>query len=294
MNVIEDFRKIKYRSRGKQTNYQKPTVNAMKDLEFKNSGKLTFLKEKTLHYLDSLSNTSSDGCPAAFEGGEKETPYETVETTKNSEGNDDEKKSHGSHNHGHGNGKCGGGHGHSHGKKDEKKDDHKHTADCKHDHDEEHSNKYLLNNYGGSDFGKPINRKTSQNNKESHGHSHAHGKCGGHDHKETIEILETETELNPDCCDEELNIVKLKQTPTICLLTENAAFQEKLKKGNSAMAKLKCVLIICVLFMIVEIVGGLISGSLAILTDAAHMASDIAGFGISMFSIWIARRPSST
>lgn len=29
------------------------------------------------------------------------------------------------------------------------------------------------------------------------------------------------------------------------------------------------------------------SGSLAILTDAAHLMSDVAGFGISMFSIWL-------
>jgi zinc transporter 2 len=40
----------------------------------------------------------------------------------------------------------------------------------------------------------------------------------------------------------------------------------------------------------VEIFGGLISGSLAILTDAAHMLSDVAGFLISMFSIWIGQR----
>jgi zinc transporter 2 len=39
--------------------------------------------------------------------------------------------------------------------------------------------------------------------------------------------------------------------------------------------------------MITEIVGGIMSGSLAILTDAAHLMSDVAGFGISMFSIWL-------
>ena len=44
---------------------------------------------------------------------------------------------------------------------------------------------------------------------------------------------------------------------------------------------------ICFLFMIVEIVGGIASGSLAILTDAAHMLSDVGGFIISMLSIWI-------
>ena len=64
-------------------------------------------------------------------------------------------------------------------------------------------------------------------------------------------------------------------------------FQEKLKAGNKAFRKLAIVVGICFIFMIVEITGGIISGSLAILTDAAHMLSDVGGFGISMVSIWI-------
>ena len=39
--------------------------------------------------------------------------------------------------------------------------------------------------------------------------------------------------------------------------------------------------------MAVEIVGGLLAGSLAILTDAAHLFSDITGFAISVASIKI-------
>ena len=42
--------------------------------------------------------------------------------------------------------------------------------------------------------------------------------------------------------------------------------------------------------MIVEIAGGIISNSLAILTDAAHMLSDVAGMGISMVSIYIGQK----
>ena len=37
--------------------------------------------------------------------------------------------------------------------------------------------------------------------------------------------------------------------------------------------------------------GGALSGSLAIMTDAAHMLSDFASFLISLFSIWMANRP---
>eukprot|EP00124_Ichthyophonus_hoferi_P001210 Ihof_evm3s58 gene=Ihof_evmTU3s58 len=51
--------------------------------------------------------------------------------------------------------------------------------------------------------------------------------------------------------------------------------------------------IVCVLFMIAEVIGGYISGSLAIMTDAAHMLSDFASFLISLFALWIAGRPAS-
>ena len=39
--------------------------------------------------------------------------------------------------------------------------------------------------------------------------------------------------------------------------------------------------------------GGYLAGSLAIMTDAAHMLSDFASFLISLFSIWMASRPAS-
>ena len=55
------------------------------------------------------------------------------------------------------------------------------------------------------------------------------------------------------------------------------------------MNKLIQVTIICVLFMIAEFIGGWISNSVAIMTDAAHMLSDSLAFVISIFSICAAR-----
>jgi zinc transporter 2 len=51
--------------------------------------------------------------------------------------------------------------------------------------------------------------------------------------------------------------------------------------------------VVCLVMMIAEIVGGILAGSLAIMTDAAHMFSDLSGFMISIISIWIAKKPSS-
>ncbi|XP_069361585.1 proton-coupled zinc antiporter SLC30A2 isoform X4 [Maniola hyperantus] len=45
--------------------------------------------------------------------------------------------------------------------------------------------------------------------------------------------------------------------------------------------------------MIGEIVGGILSNSLAIATDAAHLLTDFASFMISLFSLWVASRPAT-
>ena len=71
-------------------------------------------------------------------------------------------------------------------------------------------------------------------------------------------------------------------------------FQSKLKVENStAIAKLVKICCFCFTFMTIEFIGGYIAGSLAVMTDAAHLLSDLAGFLISMFSLFIASRPAN-
>jgi len=62
---------------------------------------------------------------------------------------------------------------------------------------------------------------------------------------------------------------------------------------KKARRKLIIASILCIVFMIVEVVGGVLSRSLAIATDAAHLLTDLASFMISLFSIWLASRPST-
>ena len=45
-------------------------------------------------------------------------------------------------------------------------------------------------------------------------------------------------------------------------------------------------------FMLAEVAGGLISGSLALLADAGHMFVDFAGLGLALFAMRLARRPA--
>lgn len=59
---------------------------------------------------------------------------------------------------------------------------------------------------------------------------------------------------------------------------------------KKARRKLIIASILCLLFMLAEAVGGVLSSSLAIATDAAHLLTDFASFMISLFALWVARR----
>ncbi|XP_019497638.1 PREDICTED: zinc transporter 8 [Hipposideros armiger] len=50
---------------------------------------------------------------------------------------------------------------------------------------------------------------------------------------------------------------------------------------------------ICFVFMIAEVVGGHIAGSLAVVTDAAHLLVDLTSFLLSLFSLWLSSKPPS-
>lgn len=47
------------------------------------------------------------------------------------------------------------------------------------------------------------------------------------------------------------------------------------------------------LMMVVEFIGGWISGSLALMSDAGHMLTDTAALGLALFALWFSRRPAT-
>ena len=55
--------------------------------------------------------------------------------------------------------------------------------------------------------------------------------------------------------------------------------------------RLKWVLALTAVFMVVEAVGGWLSGSLALLADAGHMLTDVGALTLSLLTAWIAQRP---
>jgi len=52
-------------------------------------------------------------------------------------------------------------------------------------------------------------------------------------------------------------------------------------------------LVLTLVFAGAEVAGGLLSRSLALLADAAHMVTDVGALGLSLFVLWMARRPAT-
>jgi Co/Zn/Cd efflux system component len=50
------------------------------------------------------------------------------------------------------------------------------------------------------------------------------------------------------------------------------------------------VIVISFVFIAGEFVGGYISGSIAVISDAFHLVTDLIGFGISFFFIYFSRK----
>jgi cobalt-zinc-cadmium efflux system protein len=62
--------------------------------------------------------------------------------------------------------------------------------------------------------------------------------------------------------------------------------------GRVARLPLVIALAITLAFLVVEIAGALLSNSLALLADAAHMLTDVAALGLALFAIWLAEQPT--
>jgi len=64
--------------------------------------------------------------------------------------------------------------------------------------------------------------------------------------------------------------------------------------GSSRSARaLWAVLGLTIAYTVAELVGGLLTGSLALLADAGHMLSDSSSLAIALFAFWLARRPAT-
>ncbi len=65
------------------------------------------------------------------------------------------------------------------------------------------------------------------------------------------------------------------------------------REGPSGSRQLGAALAITISVMIIEVIAGVLSGSIALLADAAHMLTDASALSLALFAAWIATRPAT-
>ena len=155
-------------------------------------------------------------------------------------------------------------HGHSHGSKIAQKDDHGHSHNGDHGHS--HGSK---NEDHGHSHGSKSKDDHGHSHNGDHGHSHGSKKDDhGHSHG--------------------------NHGPSQSNSSHNHAHWDEpdpISEKEDQIRRLKYAIYLALIFMIAEIIGGFVANSIAIMTDAAHMLSDVGGFIVSLFALG---KPSPT
>ena len=117
----------------------------------------------------------------------------------------------------------------------------------------------------------------------SHEHQHEHHHCS-HDHSHGHSHGHSESNETNDSHDAhaEHNHRSIK----------SSAITEK-ERRHQVLKKLKTASLLCLTFLIVEVIGGILAGSLAVLSDAAHLAADLSAFVVAIVGSHIASLPAS-
>ncbi len=64
-------------------------------------------------------------------------------------------------------------------------------------------------------------------------------------------------------------------------------------QGPATLRALRIAFSLTSVFLVIEFLGGLYTGSLALIADSGHMLVDAAALGLSLFAIWCAGRPAT-
>ncbi|HEV7388971.1 MAG TPA: cation diffusion facilitator family transporter [Gemmatimonadaceae bacterium] len=59
------------------------------------------------------------------------------------------------------------------------------------------------------------------------------------------------------------------------------------------MPALRLTLVLTAVLLVVEVIGGLLSNSIALLADAGHMLTDVAAVGLALFVAWFSKQPGT-
>lgn len=113
-----------------------------------------------------------------------------------------------------------------------------------------------------------------------HGHQHHGHQHHEHSHSHSVAVNQHEDHGT---------------SPSTSLLSSgrvSKVAEDKLRY-QKARSQLLCASFFCFTFMLVEAAGGFYVGSLAIMSDAAHLLADCAGFAIALVGLYVAQRPTT-
>uniref|UniRef100_A0A7S3XRT1 Poly [ADP-ribose] polymerase n=1 Tax=Heterosigma akashiwo TaxID=2829 RepID=A0A7S3XRT1_HETAK len=136
-----------------------------------------------------------------------------------------------------------------------------------HDHDHGHSHSNSGHSHEHDSHGHSYQNAHDDNN-HSHGHSHAHGanEDAGHNHGHSHIDGDGQGKKKRTASDEE---------------------------HDDNQRRLKHAMIFVSVFMVIEVIGGVMAHSIAIMTDAAHLLTDISSFVMAIIAAKLARTPAT-
>jgi cobalt-zinc-cadmium efflux system protein len=81
---------------------------------------------------------------------------------------------------------------------------------------------------------------------------------------------------------------------TSTALNTSAPHSHKHGLASDSRRRLSVVLVLTAIYMVAEVVGGLLTGSLALLADAGHMLTDVAALALALIAAWFGTRPATS
>uniref|UniRef100_A0A6M2F6X1 Metal tolerance protein B n=1 Tax=Populus davidiana TaxID=266767 RepID=A0A6M2F6X1_9ROSI len=108
---------------------------------------------------------------------------------------------------------------------------------------------------------------------------------------EEISILRSEghNDIEMAIASKERSVLPIEPQLTyspICTFSKQESFTVESEERSKSATKLSGLIIFYLIVMAVEVIGGVKANSLAVITDAAHLLTDVAGFSISLFTVW--------
>ncbi|KAH7549983.1 hypothetical protein JRO89_XS13G0113700 [Xanthoceras sorbifolium] len=107
---------------------------------------------------------------------------------------------------------------------------------------------------------------------------------------ETVSILRSEhqRDIEMPVVSEQKDVISAapkSSCDSVCSFFKQENYTSESKERSKSVTKLCGLIVFYLIAMLVEVVGGIKANSLAVMTDAAHLLMDVAGFSIALFAV---------